>query len=245
MYIGLSTRQKRIRVLDQFDLRINRGESVVLIGPSGCGKSTLLYLLAGLLRPTAGRVMIEGADVAGPRRQTGFILQEYGLFPWLNVEENIRLGLKIRHEALPAARETIERILAEMGLAQYRKHYPSQLSGGQRQRVALARILTLRPDLLLMDEPLSSLDALTRERLQNLLLDIWKKGDITTVLVTHSIEEAVFLGNRIIVLANKQPTFILNEIANLGMGSRTYRNTEDFFKTTNQIRALLEGGAES
>ncbi len=236
--------KKSIHVLDKFNLSINRGESIVLIGPSGSGKSTLLYLLAGLLKPTAGRVSIEEEEINKPRHLTGFILQEYGLFPWLNVEDNIKLGLKIRHESLSKAKSNIDQILNEMGLAQYKKHYPSQLSGGQRQRVALARILALKPDLLLMDEPLSSLDALTRERLQTLLLDIWQKGDITTVLVTHSIEEAVFLGNRIIVLANSQPTFVLKEIANPQMGSKDYRNSEEFFSITNKIRALLEGGAE-
>jgi NitT/TauT family transport system ATP-binding protein len=150
--------------------------------------------------------------------------------------------LKIRKKSKPEKQRLIDRVLLEMGLEQYQDHFPSQLSGGQRQRVALARVLALKPDLLLMDEPLSSLDALTRERLQNLLLEIWKKEKITTILVTHSIEEAIFLGSRIIVLAGQLPTKILNEIENPLVGTDNFRDTEEFFRLTVQVRSLLEGG---
>ena len=191
---------KEVVVYENFDLHVEQGESIVLIGPSGCGKSTMLYLLAGLRKPTSGKVQINGEEVIKPRQQTGFILQEYGLFPWLTVEKNVGLGLKVRHRKRKEISFTVQKVLNEMDILGVKQHYPSQLSGGQRQRVALARALSLEPDLLLMDEPLSSLDALTRERIQQLLLSLWQRGTLTTVLVTHSIEEAVFLGSRILVL---------------------------------------------
>lgn len=236
--------KSRIKVYEAFNLTIERGESVVLIGPSGCGKSTLLYLLAGLLRPTSGKVLIEGKEIDKPRQKTGFILQDYGLFPWLTVEDNVKLGLKIRRLPQEKFKERIDSILSEMGLFEFKRHFPSQLSGGQKQRVALARVLALNPDLLLMDEPLSSLDALTRERLQNLLLNIWQKGNLTTVLVTHDIEEAIFLGSRIIVLADNLPTSIIREIKNPSVGTKNYRNTEEFFQLATLVRTLLEGGQQ-
>ena len=232
----------KVKVYDNFNLHIDKGESLVLIGPSGCGKSTLLYLLAGLLQPTAGEIRIHGEALNGTRQKTGFILQEYGLFPWLTVFENVSLGLRVRHVPKKIYRPQVEEVLADMGLWEVRHHFPSQLSGGQRQRVALARALTLKPDLLLMDEPLSALDALTRERLQNLLLEIWQRGDLTTVLVTHSIEEAVFLGRRILVLAGGRPTKVIADIPNPEVGSPGYRHTEKFFQRTSYVRTLLEEG---
>ncbi len=232
---------ERVMVYENFNLSVSRGESLVMIGPSGCGKTTLLYIMAGLLKPTEGEVQIDGKTILGPRKETGFILQEYGLFPWLTVEENVSLGLRVRHLPRPANRSKVNAILGEMGLLSVRRHYPSQLSGGQRQRVALARALTLDPDLLLMDEPLSALDALTRERLQLLLLEIWQRGDLTSVLVTHSIEEAVFLGQRILVLG-ANPAIVLAEVENPEAGSAGYRQTRLFYERCTQVRSLLEGG---
>ncbi|MDI6813481.1 MAG: ABC transporter ATP-binding protein [Desulfitobacteriaceae bacterium] len=232
---------ERVMVYENFNLSVSRGESLVLIGSSGCGKTTLLYVMAGLLKPTEGEVQIDGKTILGPRQETGFILQEYGLFPWLTVEENVSLGLRVRHLPRPANRSKVDAILREMGLLSVRRHYPSQLSGGQRQRVALARALTLDPDLLLMDEPLSALDALTRERLQLLLLEIWQRGGLTSVLVTHSIEEAVFLGQRILVLG-ANPASILAEVENPEAGSAGYRQTRLFYERCTQVRSHLEGG---
>jgi len=232
----------QVKVYDDFGLKIEPGESLVLIGPSGCGKSTLLYLLAGLLHPTGGEIRIWDERVRGPRQKTAFILQEYGLFPWLNVERNVSLGLRVRHMSKRIYQRTVEEIIHKMGLWEVKHHFPSQLSGGQRQRVALARALTLQPDLLLMDEPLSALDALTRERLQKLLLEIWQEQKLTTVLVTHSIEEAVFLGSRILVLADGRPTHVMGEILNPLVGQSGYRQTSEFFQKTSYVRSLLEGG---
>ena len=232
----------QVKVYDDFSLKIEQGESLVLIGPSGCGKSTLLYLLAGLLQPTSGEINIWGERVLGTRQKTAFILQEYGLFPWLNVEQNVSLGLRVRHTSKRTYQGAVTEIIHKMGLWEVKHHFPSQLSGGQRQRVALARALTLKPDLLLMDEPLSALDALTRERLQKLLLEIWQEQKLTTVLVTHSIEEAVFLGSRILVLADGRPTHVMGEILNPLVGQIGYRQTPDFFQKTSFVRSLLEGG---
>lgn len=234
--------QNQVKVYDEFNLKISRGESLVLIGPSGCGKSTLLYLLSGLLKPTEGKIWINGELITGTRQETAYILQEYGLFPWLTVEENVTLGLRVRHMGRRLVCAASEEILRKMGLWEVKHHYPSQLSGGQRQRVALARALTLKPDVLLMDEPLSALDALTRERLQKLLLEIWQEQGLTSVLVTHSIEEAVYLGSRILVLADGRPTRVLGEINNPRVGQPGYRHTEEFFKKATYVRSLLEGG---
>lgn len=231
----------QVKVYDQFNLKIAEGESLVLIGPSGCGKSTLLYLLAGLLQPTAGKIKIRGERVTGTRQKTAFILQEYGLFPWLSVEKNVSLGLRVRYQSKRIYKTSVEEMIRKMGLWDVKHHFPSQLSGGQRQRVALARALTLQPDLLLMDEPLSALDALTRERLQKLLLEIWQENKLTTVIVTHSIEEAVFLGSRILVLADERPTKVIGEILNPLVGQSGYRHTPEFFQKTSYVRSLLEG----
>lgn len=234
-----------VKIYENFNLNIDPGESLVLIGPSGCGKSTLLYLLSGLLQPTGGEIRIWGEPLGRTRQKTAIILQEYGLFPWLNVEQNVRLGLKVRHQPKRVYQNVVEEIMNKMGISEVRQHFPSQLSGGQKQRVALARALTLTPDLLLMDEPLSALDALTRERLQKLLLDIWQEQKLTTVLVTHSIEEAVFLGSRILVLKNGRPTQIVGEILNPLVGQSGYRQSSEFFQKTTYIRSLLEGGTEN
>ncbi|MHB8125164.1 MAG: ABC transporter ATP-binding protein [Desulfitobacteriaceae bacterium] len=232
----------QVKVFDRFSLKIEPGESLVLIGPSGCGKSTLLYLLSGLLHPTGGEIKVWGERLKGTRQKTAFILQEYGLFPWLNVEQNVSLGLRVRHMTKRMYRRIVEEIIQKMGLWEVKDHFPSQLSGGQRQRVALARALTLQPDLLLMDEPLSALDALTRERLQRLLLEIWQEQKLTTVLVTHNIEEAVFLGSRIIVLADDRPTHVIGEILNPLVGQSGYRQMSEFFQKASYVRSLLEGG---
>lgn len=235
----------KVEVFRNFNLHIEAGESLVLIGSSGCGKSTLLSLVAGLLKPTAGEIRIKGEPLKTTRQQTAYILQEYGLFPWLTVEDNVSLGLRVRHLVKRDYLPKVKEMLHHMGLWEVRKHFPGQLSGGQRQRVALARALTLEPDLLLMDEPLSALDALTRERLQKLLLEIWQKGQLTTILVTHSIEEAVFLGKRILVLAQERPTRVLGEIMNPNTGAEGYRKSDEFFQKTTAVRSLLEGGMDN
>ena len=221
-------------VLQDISFRIERNESCAVIGPSGCGKTSLLFLLAGLLEPNSGTIEISG----NPR--SGTILQNFGLFPWKTVWQNISLGLTLLGESKGCIASRVDNLLDEMGLSGFGNHYPGQLSGGMQQRVALARTLAIEPDILYMDEPLSSLDALTRERLQNLILDIWRLKKITTVLVTHSIEEAVFLGRRIIVLS-KRPGRILSIVENPMAGVVDYRKSEAFFHACTDLREMLKG----
>jgi len=194
----------------------------------------LLLLLAGLLKPDSGEVSITGS----PR--CGTILQNFGLFPWKTVAQNIGLGLQLKKEKKATIKKRVAALIDDMGLRGFSDHYPIELSGGMQQRVALARALAIEPKILLMDEPLSSLDALTRERLQNLIVDIWQLQKITKVLVTHSIEEAVFLGQKIIVLGNR-PARVLHTVDNPEAGSGQYRQSETFFKRCIELRKVLGG----
>lgn len=227
-----------VPALADVSFTVPRGGTCALIGPSGCGKSTLLYVLSGLLQNFSGRVLVDGAPVEPLRRQTALILQDYGLLPWKRVYANVALGLEIR--GMPAAeqKERVRRVLTEVGLWDMRQRFPSQLSGGQRQRTAIARALALEPDLLLMDEPFSSLDALTREHLQGLLLDIWNRKRITVVLVTHSIEEAIFLGRKIVVLSG-QPGRVIDVVDNPRVGEAGYRKTAGYHALATQLRDKL------
>jgi ABC-type nitrate/sulfonate/bicarbonate transport system ATPase subunit len=179
-----------------FDLSISRGETWAILGPSGCGKTTLLYLLAGLRQPTSGNISIDHEVLTRPRPHSGLILQDYGLLPWSTVHENVELGIRVRDFYGPDGKHTPD----NLGLTEVADKFPSQISGGQRQRTAIARTLALEPDLLLMDEPFSSLDAVTREDLQNLTLSLCAEQKLTLVIVTHAIEEAVALGKKILLL---------------------------------------------
>lgn len=222
------------------DLDVDRGAPCVIIGPTGCGKTTLLYLLAGLSQPTAGDVLVSGAPLTSVRRETSLILQQHGLFPWKNAFANAALGLTLRNAKKKETRERTGNLLKKLGIWDVRSSYPAQLSGGQRQRVAIARSLATDPDLLLMDEPFSALDAMTRESLQNLLLDLWQESGFTYVLITHSIEEAVFLGKRIAILSPR-PGRIVRIIDNPCMGERSFRLLESFHSMCSEVRRTMEG----
>ncbi len=238
-------------IFRDFSWRVGSDEIWAVIGPSGCGKSTLLYLIAGLLQPQQGRIAVAGESV--PRKAhrggTGLILQDYGLLPWATLRENVALGLRIqafygqsRWQNQPA--EMVRQVghwLQRLGIADVSDRYPNQVSGGQRQRAAIARTLALQPDILLMDEPFSSLDALTRENLQQLTLSLWQETQLTTVLVTHNIEEAVYLGRRILVLSdatNSHPVIFTNERG----GDLSFRGNERFLAQCTALRALLQDG---
>ena len=237
-------------VFEAFSWTVERGEAWAVIGPSGCGKTTLLYLLAGLRQPTAGRVLIDGHPLTRPRPRTGLILQDYGLLPWATVWDNAALGLEIRSfygpdgvhtptdERLDDKQARVERWLRRLGIHHVARQYPHQISGGQRQRTAIARTLVLRPDLLLMDEPFGALDALTREDLQNLTLELRAEQNLTLVIVTHNIEEAVFMGEKILVLGqppNRQTVTVHNPQA----GAPDYRQQDTFFRRCRQLRELM------
>ncbi|MHB1005481.1 MAG: ABC transporter ATP-binding protein [Chloroflexota bacterium] len=227
-------------VFADFSWRANAGEAWAVIGPSGCGKSTLLYLLAGLRRPRKGTVLIDGQPLRKPRPATGLILQDYGLLPWLTTRDNVALGLRIRGKmGRPAQIGIADGWLGRLGLAEAVARYPAELSGGQRQRVAIARTLALDPDLLLMDEPFSSLDAITREDMQDLVLSLGVEGRATTVLVTHNIEEAVFLARRILVLP-LPPIHAATLVDNPGGGALGYRRESAYHAKCDEVRRAIE-----
>ncbi|GAB4279746.1 MAG: ABC transporter ATP-binding protein [Coriobacteriia bacterium] len=231
--------EKRVEALGGLDLKVADGEPVAVIGPSGCGKSTLLLTIAGLVEPTAGRVAIGGEPVGGPRLKTALILQDFGLLPWKSVLSNAALGLRIRRVPRAEANERAREALSQVGIADFARAYPGELSGGMRQRLALARALALDADVLLMDEPLSALDALTRESLQGLLLELWRMRRHTQVIVTHSIEEAVFLGRRVVVLSPR-PGRIHRIVDNPRMGEPGFRASEEFYERCAELRGILK-----
>jgi NitT/TauT family transport system ATP-binding protein len=171
-----------------------------LLGPSGCGKTTLIRLVAGLIDISAGEIVVAGKPVRGPQRQCAMVFQNYGLLPWRTVLENVELGLEIRHVAKAERRKVCAEYIERVGLGGFENYYPHQISGGMQQRTALARALSKNPSVLLMDEPFAAVDMQTRERLQDELLRIWDKFRITVLFVTHSIEESVYLGDRVVVM---------------------------------------------
>lgn len=189
-----------LTILEDISLGIHRREFLTVIGPSGCGKSTLARILAGLETITSGNATIDGKSIKGPGPDRGMVFQKYTLFPWLTVKQNVMFGLTAqgtgKGQAESEAREWIEAI----GLTKFTDHYPSQLSGGMQQRVAIARSLATRPKVLLMDEPFGALDAQTRQRMQQHLIDIWQNVDVTVVFITHDLDEAIYLADRILVL---------------------------------------------
>jgi ABC-type nitrate/sulfonate/bicarbonate transport system ATPase subunit len=237
-------------IFEAFSWTAEPGEAWAIIGPSGCGKSTLLYLLAGLRQPSAGRVLIDGQPLTRPRPRTGLILQDYGLLPWATVWDNAALGLQIRSfygpdgvhtpsdEKLDDRQTRVDYWLKRLGIDHVARQYPQQVSGGQRQRAAIARTLVLRPDLLLMDEPFGALDALTREDLQNLTLELRAEQRLTTVIVTHNIEEAVFMGEKILVLG-RPPNRRAMVVHNPQAGAKGYRQQDIFFTRCNELRELM------
>lgn len=235
-------------LFENFSWYVERGEAWAILGPSGCGKSTLLYLLAGLLFPTKGYIRIDGESLTRPRPKSGLILQDYGLLPWATVRQNAELGLQIRgfygpdgthspREVIPST--DVNPWLVRLGLSEIADSYPAHISGGQRQRTAIARTLVLHPDLLLMDEPFSSLDAPTREGLQNLTLELQEEQNLTLIVVTHSIEEAAVLGKKILLLGrpvHRQPTIILNP----HQGGEAFRKSPSYHTVCDELRVRLD-----
>ena len=196
-------RKQQIAALQDFNLDIREGEFFTLLGPSGCGKSTFLNVLAGLARKSGGSISIDGQPASGINREQGVVFQGYALFPWRTVLQNIEVGLEIRKIPKRERRETAEQFLHLVGLAGFGQRYPHELSGGMRQRVAIARSLAYSPSLLLMDEPIAALDAQTREILQSELLRIWEQHKTTIVFITHSLDEAIYLSDRIAVMTHR------------------------------------------
>jgi NitT/TauT family transport system ATP-binding protein len=228
-----------VRALDGISMKVERNATCAIIGPSGCGKTTLLYTLAGLIRPEEGTIYIGGEELSGIRRSTGIILQDYGLFPWKNVWNNVALGLQVRGETKEKISETVSNILAVLGIGHLSCKYPAELSGGEKQRVAIGRTLAMKPDLLLMDEPSSALDAITKEHIQDLILKLYKSSPLTMVIVTHSIEEAVFLGQKIIVMGKAKIKHVLE---NPYFGDEELRSRMEYYKICLEVRKWMDRG---
>ncbi|MFC5521119.1 ABC transporter ATP-binding protein [Polaromonas jejuensis] len=203
---------QRTQALLPVDFNVNDNDFVTILGPSGCGKSTLLRIVAGLERPSTGRALLDGRPVDGPGADRGMVFQSYTLFPWLTIAQNIRFGLRERGMAEAEQKERSDYFMAKVGLRGFENHYPKQLSGGMQQRTAIARALANDPKILLLDEPFGALDNQTRVLMQELLLGIWESARKTVLFVTHDIDEAIFMANRVAVFSAR-PGRIKSDIA--------------------------------
>lgn len=229
-----------LSVLEEVSFSLDSQEFLCIVGPSGCGKTTLLKILAGLMMPSEGDVIFEGERVIRPRRRIGFIFQEANLMPWRTVEDNISLPLELQGQNGPEAHTKTTDLIQLVGLSSFEKTYPRDLSGGMAQRVAIARALIHDPDLLLLDEPFGSLDALTRERMATELMRIWGAQKVTVVMVTHSISEAILLADRILVLSPR-PGKVKLDLPNSLTRPRDLpmTHTKEFGELANRIRAAI------
>jgi NitT/TauT family transport system ATP-binding protein len=222
--VDFDAAQGPMRVVDGVSFDIAQGEFVSIIGPSGCGKTTMMNIVGGFVQPTAGRVLLDGQPVTKPGPDRGVIFQEYGVFPWLTVRGNIEFGLRLRANSAPGVQrgDVVGRYMRLMGLTDFANHYPKHLSGGMRQRLALARAYAVRPEFLLMDEPFGALDAQTRSAMQDLLLEVLQTEGKTVMLITHSVEEAIYLSSRIVVVTARPAR--IREIIDVPFG---YPRAED------------------
>jgi len=234
---GLST----FTAIEAIDLVIHEGEFLTIVGPSGCGKSTLLDLLAGLSTPTRGRILIDGREVTGPGLDRGIVFQQYALFPWKTARGNIEFGLEAKGVPRSEWKALTDHYLELVGLQNFGDRYPHELSGGMKQRVAIARSLAFNPDVLLMDEPFAALDAQTREMLQTELLRIWEKTKKTIIFITHGIDEAVYLGQRVVVLTPNPGR--VKQIVEVPLSSRLadvdLKSSHDFVRIRREVWNLL------
>ena len=231
-----------MQVIDDVTFDIRSGEFVSIIGPSGCGKTTLMNIVGGFVKPTRGQVLLDGRPVDAPGPDRGVIFQEYGVFPWLTVRQNIEFGLKLAASRTPANQRAAisARYMGLMGLTDFAEHFPKHLSGGMRQRLAIARAYAVRPQFLLMDEPFGALDAQTRSAMQDLLLDVLQSEGKTVLLITHSVDEAIYLSSRIVVVTARPAR--IRRVIDVPFGyPRTPHTQEDprFASLRSEIRALV------
>lgn len=226
--------------LNEVSLSMKNGEFISLVGPSGCGKSTMLRLVAGLIPPTTGHLTVNGTQITGPSPERGMMFQKPTLFPWLTVEKNISFSLRMQNK-FKGNEEEVERMLKVIGLEEFRDDYPGQLSGGMAQRVALVRTLINHPKILLLDEPLGALDAFTRMNMQDEILDIWKKRKQLVVMVTHDVDEAIYMGTRVIAM-EANPGQIKADIP-IELPYPRDRSSAEFVGYRNQILGLLNYGS--
>jgi NitT/TauT family transport system ATP-binding protein len=231
----------KFSALENVSLSVREGEFMVLVGPSGCGKSTLIDLLGGLTQPSSGQILLDGAPILGPGLNRGIVFQQYALFPWRTALENVEFGLEAKGVAKAQRRDVARGHLSMVGLSGFEDRFPHELSGGMKQRVAIARSLAYDPEVLLMDEPFAALDAQTRETLQVELLRIWEKSRTTILFITHGIDEAVFLGQRIAVMTSRPGRIkqIVDVPADFRDGSEDIRSAPEFGRIRHEIWALL------
>lgn len=233
-----------IQALKNVSLELKTGELLSILGPSGCGKTTLLNIVAGFLAPTAGKLTLDGVQITEPSAQRGMVFQQGALFDWMNVRENVAFGPKMSGQKPAEYAERVDHLLNVVGLQDFKQKAVYELSGGMQQRVSLARCLANEPDVILMDEPLGALDALTREKMQSLILKLWKETGKTIILITHSVEEALLLGERLLVMAPR-PGRILKEynlpFAALGVDAdlREIKKHSDFNSTREEILGMI------
>jgi NitT/TauT family transport system ATP-binding protein len=237
-----------IFAMQDVDLQIRSGEFIAIVGASGCGKSTLLRMLAGFEKPTEGEVLVEAQRVQGPGPDRGVVFQDYGLFPWLTVSENVAYGPKQQRLPARTVKERVAEFIEVVGLTRFAGKFPHQLSGGMQQRVAIARVLANQPSVLLMDEPFGALDALTRSQLQAELSRIHRQVGTTVVFITHSIEEAVYLADRVVVMAggasHGMPGHI-KAIVDIGLGEERDVTAAGFNALKRDISALVHEGVQA
>lgn len=236
--------KREFTAVDNLNLKVKKGEFLTVVGPSGCGKSTLLDILAGLSDPTRGEIYIDGHRVTGPALDRGIVLQGYALFPWRTARQNIEYGLEIKRIPKSERRKISDKFIDLVELNGFEDNFPYELSGGMKQRVAIARALAYDPQVLLMDEPFAAVDAQTRETLQDELLKIWERTDKTIIFITHSIEEAVFLADKVAVMSTNPGTIKAYVDVNLPRPRRVSdtRNSMDFNWLTGEVWKLLHNG---
>ncbi|NBR33775.1 MAG: ABC transporter ATP-binding protein [Rhodobacteraceae bacterium] len=233
-----------VQALKNVTLNLRPGELMSVLGPSGCGKTTLLNIVAGFLAPTEGKIELNGNHVTGPSAERGMVFQQGALFEWMSVRDNVGFGPRMKGANKAETREKVDHLLDVVGLGDFKEKAVYELSGGMQQRVALARCLANDPDVILMDEPLGALDALTREKMQSLVLKLWKETGKTIILITHSVEEALLLGERLLVMAPR-PGRIHREyrlpFADLGVGQdlREVKKHPDYAKTREEILSMI------
>lgn len=233
--------EREVSALEKINIDIEDGDIYTIIGPSGCGKTTLLNVLAGIEKNYRGSVKIDGRIIDSRSHNIGMVFQNYGLLPWRTVYENVVMGLKLRGIDTKREHEYAKYILEELGLLELSKRYPKELSGGQKQRVAIARAFIIKPDILLMDEPFSALDAITREEMQTLFLNIWKEHRVTTIFITHSVDEALYLGKKIIILS-QAPGRVYKCIENEAFGINSLRFSDVYYRQAVELRKIIEMG---
>lgn len=233
IYKNNNNKKSEFKSLDNVNLTIEKGEFICLLGPSGCGKSTLLNLIAGFDKPSDGEIFINGNEVKEPSPNYVTIFQNYGLLPWRSVKKNVELGLEAKKISKEERSKIADEYIELVGLSKFSKHHPSQLSGGMQQRVAIARALAVDPEIIFMDEPFGALDAMTRMNMQDEISNIWDKRKKTIIFVTHDIEEAVFLADRIVIMTPGPGK--IKSIINVPMGRKRDRTSEEFLKIRDKV----------